>query len=224
MYWFICDKKGDLEILLEEFSLKGFHVAAFDKISEALAELNNHIPDAILIDADKSEIPCLEFCHKLKSNTEFQKVLLIVISSNVSEAIEEAMFDAGADEFVTKPIRKGALLKRISLRLNKPFSGQKVMYNGNGNGKSALEIDKESFTVYLNHTLVPLSRKEFELLYLMASHPGKIFTREEIFNKVWNKKHISKERTIDVHILRLRKKIGEAFISTQKGIGYRFCA
>jgi two-component system alkaline phosphatase synthesis response regulator PhoP len=222
MFWIISDKKIELEILLQEFSMKGYHVSVFNNLNEALSELQNIKPDAILIDADMSEIPCLEFCHKIKSNTEFQKILLIVISSGVSEAIEEAMFDAGADEFVTRPLRKRALLKRISSRLNKTFSLQKVMYNGKG--KSALEIDRESFTVYLNHMLIPLSRKEFELLHLMASHPGKVFTREEIFNKVWNKKHISKERTIDVHILRLRKKIGEEFISTQKGIGYRFYA
>lgn len=222
MFWFISEKKGELEILTEEFSMKGYHIIAFNKISDALAKINNEIPEVILIDADKSEIPCLEFCHKVKSNPEFQKVLVIVISSSVSEAIEEAMFDAGADEFASKPIRQRALFKRIFSRLNKTVSMQKVLFNGKG--KSALQIDKESFTVYLNHMLVPLSRKEFELLHLMASHPGKVFTREEIFNKVWNKKHFSKERTIDVHILRLRKKIGEEFISTQKGIGYRFCA
>jgi len=222
MFWFISEKKEEFEILIEEFISKGFQTRMFTKVSEALTKLKDETPEGILIDAEKSEIPCLEFCHKIKSLSDYKKIILIVVSSSVSEVIEEAMFDAGADEFVCKPIRQRALFKRISARLSRTPNSQKVLYNENG--KLALQIDKESFTVYLNHTIVPLSRKEFELLHLMASHPGKVFTREEIFTKVWNRKHDSKERTIDVHILRLRKKIGEEFITTQKGIGYRFCA
>ncbi len=222
MFWFITENRSELEALIDEFVSKGNHTREFTNVSEALKSLKEEIPEGILIDADGSEMPCLEFCHKIKSLPDYKKIILIVVSSSNSEAIEEAMFDAGADEFVTRPIRHLALYKRIAARLSGSSASQKMLYNRNG--KAALQIDRESFTVYLNQKLIPLSRKEFELLHLMASHPGKVFTREEIFTKVWNRLHVSKERTIDVHILRLRKKIGEEFITTQKGIGYRFCA
>jgi two-component system alkaline phosphatase synthesis response regulator PhoP len=90
--------------------------------------------------------------------------------------------------------------------------------------EAKIYIDRESFSVYVNQHPVAVSRKEFELLHLMASQPGKIFTRDEIFEKVWKRKSNPKDRTIDVHILRLRKKLGDEFISTQKGVGYRFRA
>jgi two-component system alkaline phosphatase synthesis response regulator PhoP len=220
MFWYVGDNNNETEMLMDEIARRHITVVHFSKITDALEHLKNEIPEGILIDADQKEISCVEFCHKIKSSPAFKKIVLIVISG--SESIEEILFDAGVDEFVSKPLRQQAFVKRIFSRLNKETSEKKVIYNEVG--KSSLHIDRESFTVYLNHRIVPLSRKEFELLHLIASQPGKVFTREEIFSKVWNRKHFSKERTIDVHILRIRKKIGEEFISTQKGIGYRFCA
>ena len=222
MLWLISNNKNDFDGLISELSSKGIKYSYFLKISDALNQLNKETPEGILVDADQSEILCFEFCHKIKSLSHLKKTKLIVISSNYSESMEEAVFDAGADEFVTKPIKQKAMVKRISARLN--FSAPEFSILYKIKGKQTLQIDKESFSVYLNQVHIPLSLKEFELLHLMASHPGKVFTRNEIFDKVWKKKHLAKERTIDVHILRLRKKIGEEFFSTQKGVGYRFCA
>ncbi len=221
MLWLISDKKEEFDSLKNELSSGGFEFFML-RISEAFNRLNKETPEGILLDSDNSEISCFEFCHKIKSSSLLKKIKIIVISSNNSESMEEAVFDAGADEFVIKPIRQKALVKRISARLNLSLPTISILYKIQG--KSALQINKESFSVYLNQILVHLSRKEFELLHLMASYPGKVFTREEIFNKVWNRNHLTKERTIDVHILRLRKKLGKEFISTQKGVGYRFCA
>ena len=222
MFWIITEKKEEFRGLSENLIFNGFNCVMFKKISDAITQLNSQIPDGILLDSDHSEIFCFEFCHKIKSSPALKKIKLFIVSSNILESMEEASFDAGADEFIIKPIRQKALVKRISARLNISLPDISILYKLKG--KSALQIDKESYSVYLNQVIVPLSRKEFELLHLMASHPGKVFTREEIFKKVWNKNHISKKRTIDVHILRLRKKLGEEFFSTQKGVGYRFCA
>jgi two-component system alkaline phosphatase synthesis response regulator PhoP len=222
MFWYVGDKNQEAELLMAEIAMKRITVVHFSKIADAFEHLKNEVPEGILIDADQREISSVEFCHKVKSSSAYKQIVLIVVSSDHSESIEEILFDAGVDEFVFKPIRHQAFLKRILSRLNKDSIEKKIIYNEAG--KSSLHIDRESFSVYLNQKIVPLSKKEFELLHLIASQPGKVFTREEIFNKVWNRKHISKERTIDVHILRLRKKIGDEFITTQKGIGYRFCA
>ena len=222
MLWLISNNRNEFNGLVEELSSIGLKYSFFLKISDSLNQLNRETPEGIIIDADQSEILCFEFCHKIKSMSHLKKIKLIVISSNVSESMEEAVFDNGADEFVTKPIKQKAMIKRISARLNFSNTEFSILYKTKG--KHTLQIDKESFSVYLDQVLVPLSLKEFELLYLMASQPGKVFSRNEIFNKVWKREHMAKERTIDVHILRLRKKIGEDFFSTQKGVGYRFCA
>ena len=222
MLWLIGEKKEEFSALSNELISEGFTCLFFKRISESLNFLNKETPEAIIINANHNEISCFEFCHRIKSSSHLKKIKLIILSSNNSEVMEEAVFDAGADEFVVMPIRPKALVKRISTRLNlfvTPFS---ILHKNNG--KTSLQIDKESFSVYLYQMLVPLSRKEFELLHLIAGQPGKAFKREEIFIKVWKRNYISKERTIDVHILRLRKKLGEEFILTQKGVGYRFIA
>jgi two-component system alkaline phosphatase synthesis response regulator PhoP len=218
--WLIGDQKEIFDGLIKGLYSNGYTYKQFIKISDALDHLNERIPEAILVDADHSEVSCLEFCYRLKISSIYKKTKLFILSSNNTEEMEASVFDAGADEFIPKPLRVFSLLKRISRRLDNSFSS--VLFKIKG--KPSLQIDKESFTVYLNQILIPLSRKEFELLYLLACHPGKVFSREEIFYKVWKRNHVSKERTIDVHMLRLRKKIGEDFFSTQKGVGYRFCA
>ena len=222
MLWIVSDKKNDLTSFADDLSSHGYAWKWFTKIADAVNGLLHETPEGILIDADQVEISCFEFCHKIKSDSVLKKTRLIVLSANNSETMEVSAFESGADEFVSKPIRNKALLKRLLVRLDDTVQSMSVFHKGSGN--NALQIDKESFSVFLNQVLVPMSRKEFELLHLMASHPGKVFTREEIFSKVWKRIPTAKERTIDVHILRLRKKLGGEFISTQKGVGYRFCA
>jgi len=219
--WLVGQAAPEHEPLLDELSHFSYAVDQYKNLSEALQRLSSNPPEGILIDADQMEIPCIEFCHQVKSMRK-NKTVLIVMSSNVSESMEVSVFDAGADEFVQKPVKTKAFIRRIAARLTPMLDSYSILYKENG--KSALQIDKESFSVYLNQNLIPLSRKEFELLHLMASQPGKVFTREEIFSKIWKRLPSAKERTIDVHILRLRKKLGEEFITTQKGVGYRFCA
>ena len=222
MIWLIGEKKDDFNGLMDELSSSSYKYKWFEKISDTFNMLNHDLAEGIVIDADHSEISCFEFCHRIKSTGNLRKTRLIVISANPEESMEISAFKAGADEFVAKPLRRKAFIKRLFARLNNFLPEVSVLYKVSG--KTVLKIDKESYSVYLDQTHIPLSRKEFEILHLIASYPGKVFTRDEIFKKVWKRAHDAKERTIDVHILRLRKKIGEEYISTQKGIGYRFCA
>lgn len=220
MLWLVSERVNEYADLMSELTANSMAYEKYVKISEITRRLSNTSPEAIVIDSDHSEVMCSEFCSRIKSSYAHRKIRIIVISGDTSEKMEELIFDAGADEFVLKPYRVRALVKRIKARINTVIPSQQLTYRNQG--KPSIHIDKESFSVYVNQLFIPLSRKEFELLFLIASQPGKVFTREEIFKKIWKKDRLTKERTIDVHILRLRKKLGNDLITTQKGIGYRF--
>ncbi len=222
MVWVVTDKKSEFIDLTEELSKLNYSSKYFKNSSEAIKNLSQEKPEAFIIDADQSFISSFEFCWLLKTTTDFKKIKVFVFSKNQDEAIEIKAFESGADDFIRKPIREKSVTKRIYSRLKPSSTISKITIQTEG--KANLIIDKESYSVQLNEIPITLSKKEFELLYLMAEHPGRIYTREEIFDKVWKKIPVKKDRTIDVHILRLRKKIGSDFFSTQKGIGYRFCA
>lgn len=189
-----------------------------DSITQAPEKFKTLSPEITIIDADRQEISALDLCFSLQDIRQGEKPTAIILSSSKEHQLEIDAFRAGAVDFVNKPIHPDALLSRILVRSSRKEKTKEVEKQSPlGN----LRIDMDNYSVYLNQELILLSRKEFELLHLLASHPGKVFTREEIFERVWNKNTDHKDRTIDVHILRLRKKIGEARIATQKGIGYR---
>jgi two-component system alkaline phosphatase synthesis response regulator PhoP len=222
MVWLVSNKKNAFKALVETLSVLNLDSKYYSSISEVMNRLKSEIPDAILLDGDPSLIPSFEFCWILKSATEYKKIKVFIFSNSIDETVEIQAYDSGADDFIQKPIRENSAAKRILARLNSvnPVSSM----NFNLHGKKNLNIDKESYTVTYNDIPVVLSKKEFELLYFMASQPGRVFTRDEIFNKVWKRIPGKKDRTIHVHILRLRKKLDDELFSTLKGIGYRFCA
>jgi two-component system alkaline phosphatase synthesis response regulator PhoP len=222
MIWIITHHKGDYSGLMDKLNLLGHPPRLFTVAAEALKELEVNKPEAIFLDVDDAELTGLEFCWILKSSSEWKKIKVFIISSKTDDATEIKAFENGADEFLLKPLREQVAIKRVIRQLR--INGDYPTLNFSVNGHASLRIDKESYTVFFNNEPVLLSKKEFELLFLLASQPGKVFTREEIFNKIWKKSFGKKDRTIDVHILRLRKKLGEDFFSTQKGIGYRFYA
>jgi two-component system, OmpR family, alkaline phosphatase synthesis response regulator PhoP len=201
---------------------EGYSLFYASRIAEALHLLSDRLPDLIILDLYQLEINGLEFCHVVKSTLPAKEVPLIVIAPGNTDDLEIASFDAGADDFIRFPMNPRSFMHRLQTRIKgrkKSFSLRTML-----NGKDQMKIDRESFTVIFNNEEIQLSNKEFELLFLMASQPGKVFTREEIFLKVWNKNGQEKDRSIDVHILRLRRKLGKDLISTQKGVGYRFRA
>jgi len=191
------------------------------RITHAGAVMQQLSPQVVLIDSESHrELAALEFCYFIKSNPKFTHSKTFILSDHAEEFAEVAAFDAGADDFIHKPVRLKSLARRISARLDK--TGKDILIQGEADGTSSVKIDPESYSVFLGTNAIHVSRKEFELLYLMASRPGKIFNRHELYEQVWKKKYSFRDRTIDVHILRLRRKLGKDLIQTQKGVGYRF--
>ena len=197
--------------------LRNFNVLYFSKISEAIFSIHESLPELLVIDIDEQEASAYEFILEIKSDVVTKSIKVIAISSSTDHKKEVESFRAGADDFVLKPIHPDSFIARLNARTEKAGSNA-VEPKDN---KPKLRIDLESFAVYVDDKIINLSRKEFELLYLLASRPGKAFTRLEIFDKVWKREADEKDRTIDVHVLRLRRKLKADFITTQKGVGYR---
>ena len=203
-------------------SESGIKVKQVTKFSEALKILLNYKPEVILLDSCKNELAALEFCNTVKSINSLRGSVVIILSDRKDELMEISAFNTGADDFILFPLKINALIERIKVRLKSP--NKTITVVPDDEDASTLKIDRESYSVSLGNQFIQLSKKEFELLYLMASNPEKLFGREEIFRIVWNKKTLGKNRTLDVHVSRLRQKLGNKYISSQKGVGYRFRA
>lgn len=216
----VAPQKSDISSLDKSLQDSGFMVhwiQEFSRISEAITK---NIPDVILLDTLQKDLACFELCHSLRSTSEFKHSRILILSEKLDEKTEVAAFNSGADDFIPRPIKTEALIRRIYTRIG--ANRNSISLQSKMESRSHFYIDRESYSVYINHQQISVSRKEFELLHLLASQPGKLFSREEIFQKVWSRNFNSNDRTIDVHILRLRRKLGENYIQTQKGLGYRF--
>ncbi|MFM2206787.1 MAG: hypothetical protein RL213_762 [Bacteroidota bacterium] len=206
------------EQLISVASSNGFDFFLCTHLASALSDIRRIRPDAVVIDSDRQEVAALELCFLIKSEFGNGPLTTVMISSSQEAESEISSFKAGADDYVSKPLRKNAFLTRLSKRMGIGGSSISLLSERNSN---KLHIDRDGYTVHFNQQLIQLSRKEFELLYLLASQPAKVFSRDEIFEKVWKREGDEKDRTIDVHVLRIRKKITDGIIQTQKGIGYR---
>ena len=167
------------------------------------------------------EMDGIEACSNLREIESLSKSMIIFLSARGEDFTQIAAFDAGADDYINKPVKPKILLKKISSISRRIFS------ETNNTSKiivGSLVIDRESYSVTLEKDEIALPRKEFELLYLLASKPGKVLTRDEIMFKVWGTQVVVGDRTIDVHVRKLREKIGEKYIKTIKGVGYKFKA
>ena len=216
----VSEPSVEINLLSESLSSHGFEVKLLNQFSESLQYIKDKNPGIILLDTLDKNVACFELCFLIKSNIITRNLQVLILSDDTDEKTEIAAFSAGADDFIRRPLRPQAVVQRILKRLD--TNSQVISVKPSRQPNVRLRIDKESYTVYLNQELVHVSKKEFDLLHLLVSHPGKVFTREEIFNKVWKRLPSENDRTIDVHIRRIRKKLGEHFISTQKGVGYRF--
>ena len=154
---------------------------------------------------------------RIKKINSLSNTRIIFLSARGEDFTQIAAFDAGADDYVTKPVKPKILIKKIS-SISKRINNNLSNFLDLGD----IKIDKESYLISINKEDLTLPRKEFELLYLMASKPGKVFSRDEIMAKVWGTQVIVGDRTIDVHVRKLREKIGEKYIKTIKGVGYKF--
>ena len=218
----IVDDEADiLEIIQFNLSKEGYQVYAARNGQEAISEAQKIRPELIILDVMMPKMDGIEACRQLRALPEFKNTFIVFLTARNEEYSEIAGFNAGADDYIAKPIKPRALVSRINaiLRRNGQQDEQAVLPKLE---IADLVIDREAFLVYRKGQKVVLAKKEFELLYLLASRPGKVFTREQILKSIWEDSVIVTNRTIDVHIRKLREKLGDNYVGTVKGVGYKF--
>lgn len=214
----IADDEPDIiEILTYNFEKEGYRVFTAENGKEAIKVAEKNQPHLIILDVMMPEIDGVEACRLLREKPIFKDTIIVFLTARGEEYSEIAGFDAGADDYITKPIRHRTLIARVKSLLKRHREEKSTSKNIN---LGELLIDLEKRIVLKNNTKISLPKKEFELLLLLASKPGKVFSRQEIYMAIWGEKIIVGDRTLDVHIRKLRKKIGNDYIITSKGFGY----
>ncbi len=214
----IADDEPDiLEIIQFNLQTEGYEVFTAKNGDEALEQAKKHQPDLIILDIMMPGKNGIDVCNILRMQPAFKETLIVFLSALSDEGTEIRGLETGADDYLTKPISPKILLSKVNAlfrRLNK--EGNKLLQLGE------LKIDREKYIINYQGTDIVLARKEFELLALLASKPGKVFLRNEILNQVWGTEVIVGDRTIDVHIRKIRQKLDLDCITTVKGVGYKF--
>ena len=213
----VADDEPDiLEFIQFNLERNGFEVKTAKDGQEALQKAKQIKPDLIILDVMMPELDGVEVCRELRSMPEFNTTIITFLTARNEDYTQIAGLDVGGDDYITKPIRPRVLVSRINALLRRRRSAD-IDENNNIIKVGNLVIDKEKVLVYKDANAIVLAKKEFELLCLLVSKPGKVFNREEIFSKVWGTDVIVGNRTIDVHIRKLREKIGMNYIKTIKG-------
>lgn len=214
----IADDEPDiLEILKYNLVNEGYEVVTAKDGDEALEKARRTLPDLIILDVMMPKKTGVEVCQLLRAQASFKETLIMFLTAVNDEGTQIKGLETGADDYVSKPVSPKVFLSRVNAlfrRLNKTES--KILTIDN------LTIDPERFMIQVNGTDIILAKKEFELLYLLAQKPGRVFLRNEILNQVWGNDVIVGDRTIDVHIRKIRQKLGIDCITTVKGVGYKF--
>ena len=220
----VDDESDILEFLSYNLKKEGFQVSTATNGIGAIKEAKEFIPDLIILDVMMPEMDGMETCEKLREMPEFSDTLIIFLTARSEDYSQIAGFDAGADDYINKPIKPKVFISRVKAML-KRAGRSKDKKDNTTNGLiqiGPIAIDKERYLVIKDETELTLPRKEFELLLLLSSRPQRVFTRDEIYNGVWGENIIVGDRTIDVHIRKLREKLGDHLIKTVKGVGYKF--
>jgi two-component system alkaline phosphatase synthesis response regulator PhoP len=215
----VDDDPDIVELLHYNLTREGYSVAQAENGKKAIEVAHAFKPDVILMDVMMPLLDGIAACRQLREESEFRNTHIIFLTARAEEFSEVAAFDAGADDFITKPIKPRALLSRLAAfarRETQQEEQEKVIEIG------GLRIDRPSFAVFKGEQKITLPKKEFELLAFLAATPNKVFTREELLNNVWGSDVYVIARTVDVHIRKVREKIGEDQIKTIKGVGYKF--
>lgn len=214
----VDDEPDILEFMHYNLKKEGYQVYTAKNGKEAIKAAKQLNPDLMVLDIMMPEMDGIETCRQLREMDKFQKTLIVFLTAKNEDYTQIAGFDVGADDYITKPIKPRVFLSRIKALLRRLLPEPEYVTLTVGN----IEIDRERYVVRKNGDDINLPRKEFELIALLASRPGKVFTRNEIMDAIWGSDIIVGDRTIDVHIRKLREKVGEDFIKTIKGIGYKF--
>ena len=216
----VDDEPDILELIAYNLNKEGYLYITASNGLEAIQMAKKHLPDLILLDIMMPKLDGIETCRQLRAMPEFKNTYMVFLTARSEEYSEISGFNVGADDYIAKPIKPRALISRINAILRRNTVADIAVSLRLEIGD--LVIDREAYLVFQNGNKITLAKKEFELLYLLASKPGKVFTREGILNSIWEESVVVTNRTIDVHIRKLREKLGDHYVTTVKGVGYKF--
>ncbi|ASU34303.1 response regulator transcription factor [Mucilaginibacter xinganensis] len=216
----VDDEPDILELIEYNLKKEGYQVFLARNGQEAVAEAKRSLPDLIVLDIMMPKMDGIEACRIMRTMPEFKNTFMVFLTARSEEYSEIAGFNVGADDYIAKPIKPRALVSRINAILRRNAPAEDMTDNKLEIGD--LVIDREAYLVFQRGNKVVLAKKEFELLYLLASKPGKVYTREVILKNIWEDSVVVTNRTIDVHIRKLREKLGDDCVATVKGVGYKF--
>ena len=216
----VDDEPDILEILKYNLSNAGYEIYLANEGLSAIKKAEEIIPNLIIMDIMMPKMDGIQACENLRANEKFNDTIIMFLTARGEDFSHLAAYEAGADDYVTKPVKPKILISKVKGLLRR----FKKINNNNINiiEHNDIIIDKEKYKVYISGNTLNLPRKEFELLYLLASKPDKVFKREKIMENVWGGEVVVGDRTIDVHIRKLREKLGDKYIKTIKGVGYKF--
>jgi two-component system alkaline phosphatase synthesis response regulator PhoP len=216
----VDDEQDILEIVGYNLAQEGYQIVTASNGKEAIVKAKKELPHLIIMDVMMPEMDGMEACENIRKIPELSHVIITFLTARSEDYSQVAGFDAGADDYIAKPIKPKLLVSKVKALLRRlkeeEAKGSETLNVGE------IEINREEYKIIKDNREIILPRKEFELFYLLASKPGKVFKREEILDKVWGNEVIVGGRTIDVHIRKLREKIGDDFFKTIKGVGYKF--
>jgi two-component system alkaline phosphatase synthesis response regulator PhoP len=215
----VDDEPDILEMIGFNLEREGFEVYTAPNGRKGLELAKAHEPDLILLDVMMPEMDGMETCRELRDDPKLKNAIIAFLTARNEDYSQIAGFDAGADDYISKPIKPRVLVSKVKALLRRGTAPVAEQPKRDLNG---IVIDKERYVVYKDGGELSLPKKEFELLALLASQPGRVFTRENILSSVWGNDVIVGDRTIDVHIRKLREKLGDDFFKTIKGVGYKF--
>lgn len=218
----VDDEPDILEFVGYNLTREGFEVSTASNGLMAIEKAKEFLPHLILLDVMMPEMDGMETCRHLKEIPELARCIIVFLSARGEEESQLEGFEIGADDYITKPIHPRLLVSRLKAILKRGEGGGEESVATPAVTNDKIAIDKERFVVIKNGRELVLPRKEFQLLALLYSKPQKVFSREEIYSTVWGSEVIVGDRTIDVHIRKLRTKIGEDHIATIKGVGYKY--
>jgi len=215
----VDDDQDILELVQYNLVKEGFEVEICDNGKSAIDLAPKFLPDLIILDVMMPKMDGMETCLQIREIPQLSHTLIAFLTARGEDYSQIAGFDAGADDYITKPIKPRVLVSRVKALLRRKDGS-----DGNSTGKvlKGISIDKERYVVLKDGNELSLPKKEFELLALLTSQPGRVFTRESILSNVWGNDVVVGDRTIDVHIRKLREKLGDDFFKTIKGVGYKF--
>ena len=216
----VDDEPDILEIVGYNLSQEGYSIVTATNGKEAIAMAKKEHPQLIIMDVMMPEMDGMEACENIRKIPELSNTIITFLTARSEDYSQVAGFEAGADDYISKPIKPKLLVSKVKALLRR-LKGEETK-NLETITVGSIIINREEYKIIKDNVEIVLPRKEFELFYLLASKPGKVFKREEILDKIWGNDVIVGGRTIDVHIRKLREKIGEEYFKTTKGVGYKF--